>query len=77
MQSRSTDNFVHCIILSFALPLEFLQSVKTLLRDLSALNSLQVSCTTEAYKLKYGLAKSIKEEQYDILQKTFSLAKCR
>ena len=30
-----------------------------------------MSCMTAAYKLKYGLAKTIKEEQYATLRKTF------
>ena len=57
--------------LPFSLAPELLQLVKTLSRDLTTLNSLQMSRTTAAYKLKYWLAKTIKEEQYATLRKTF------
>lgn len=60
--------------LSFSLAPEIIELCKTLAYDMQSLNSLKLSRTTVAYKLKYGLSKTIKDEQWQTLGCTnFSL----
>lgn len=60
--------------LSYSLTPHIVDLVKTVALDNSALNSLQLSRTTASYKLKYGLAKTMKDEQIkDLRTSTFSL----
>lgn len=60
--------------LSFSLAPEIIELCKTLTYDMKSLNSLKMSRTTVAYKLKYGLAKTIKDEQWRNLRNSnFSL----
>ena len=59
----------HSLFLSLA-P-EIIELSKTLAWDSSALDSLEMSRTTASYKLKFGLAKTIKEEQIRELKNSF------
>lgn len=54
--------------LSFSLAPEIIELCKTLSHDMQSVNSLKLSRTTVAYKLKYGLAKTIKDEQWQKLK---------
>ncbi|GFR03718.1 60S ribosomal protein L18 [Trichonephila clavata] len=60
--------------LSFNVAPNLIELCKQLSRDQAALNSLEMSRTTACYKMKYGLAKTIKENIIKTLKKTpFSL----
>lgn len=60
--------------LPFSSAPHIIELVKCLSRDCYALNSLELSRTTASYKLKYGLTKTIKDEQIKELRNSlFSL----
>ncbi|GFX26689.1 long-chain-fatty-acid--CoA ligase 5 [Trichonephila clavipes] len=60
--------------LSFNVAPNLIELCKQLSRDQTALNSLEMSRTTACYKIKYGLAKTIKENIIKTLKETpFSL----
>ncbi|GFT96623.1 long-chain-fatty-acid--CoA ligase 5 [Trichonephila clavipes] len=60
--------------LSFNVAPNLIELCKQLSRDQTALNSLEMSRTTACYKMKYGLAKTIKENITKTLKETpFSL----
>lgn len=57
--------------LPYVLAPELLELTKVLSKDITALNYVTMCRATAAYKLKYGLAKTIKDEQFDALQRNF------
>lgn len=57
--------------LPFSIAPNILDLAKTLSKDLTSLNSLQMGRSSATYKLKYGLAKTVKEEQFDKLKHAF------
>lgn len=57
--------------LPFSIAPNLLDLAKTLSQDLTSLNTVQMSRSSATYKLKYGLAKTEKDEQYSILKDTF------
>lgn len=60
--------------LPFSIAPEILELSKTLSKDLTALNSLQMSRVSASYKLKFGLAKTVKDQQIETLKNvSFSL----